>query len=348
MADDRYSFGKLVCFSPAMRRVRDVLISIANRNCPVVLLGPKYAGKTWLLQAMDNFSSSSQSSIVLPGEVLSTTKEALPYFIDKTAQQGFDSVIIAAAGWLPKEYFDSLEYIQQCPRMLLAINDGPNEEHLKKGLGLALSWFERTGQNPVCLEVPSLNRRPEDILPQLKKMLGRPYTFSAEVGDVLMAYTWPGNMLEMELAVDYLLHTTKEGQEICMNDLPPKLAQARYNSAVAAVCERQLPLLEMIRQYICAMYDKLGAKNRWQATYLLQTGDEARLDWILGVLARVRNHTGKRIKEDLIRPAMEDAHVVPMNYELMSAAKKSKIAVKKNVEMGRKHKPFVPPPDFPR
>jgi transcriptional regulator with PAS, ATPase and Fis domain len=78
----------------------------------------------------------------------------------------------------------------------------------------------------VPVEIPPLRRRREDIEPLAQVLLarvgarhGRALRFSPDTLRVLLAHDWPGNVREMENAIEYAV-TVCRGQTILPEDLP--------------------------------------------------------------------------------------------------------------------------------
>jgi PAS domain S-box-containing protein len=100
-----------------------------------------------------------------------------------------------------------------------AIQDGVFREDL----------FFRLNVIPIFL--PPLRERKEDIPPLATHLLQRLCDahsrnvtgISSQTLKVLMNYSWPGNVREMENVIEYALHLTDEGNSICPEQLPPKL-----------------------------------------------------------------------------------------------------------------------------
>ena len=79
--------------------------------------------------------------------------------------------------------------------------------------------------------LPPLRERKEDIAPLANHLLQRLCDahsrnvtgISSPTLKILMNYSWPGNVREMENVIEYALHLTDEGIPIRPEQLPPKL-----------------------------------------------------------------------------------------------------------------------------
>jgi transcriptional regulator with PAS, ATPase and Fis domain len=107
-----------------------------------------------------------------------------------------------------------------------AVRDGSFREDL----------FYRLNVIPVFL--PPLRERREDIPPLAAHLLQRLCDahsrnvtgLSPEALKAFMNYRWPGNVREMENAIEYALHLTDDGNPIRVEQLPPKLSTNEESS----------------------------------------------------------------------------------------------------------------------
>jgi len=85
--------------------------------------------------------------------------------------------------------------------------------------------------NVIPIFLPPLRERKEDIPPLAAHLLQRLCDshsrnitgLSPDALRAFMNYHWPGNVREMENAIEYALHLTDEGNPIRPEQLPPKL-----------------------------------------------------------------------------------------------------------------------------
>lgn len=134
--------------------------------------------------------------------------------------------------------------------------------------------------NVIPIVLPPLRDRTEDIPPLAAHLLqrlcdahGRNVTgLSPEALKAFMSYRWPGNVREMENAIEYALHLTDEGQPIRPGQLPPQIGIA----AEASVSPREgLSIEDYARRSIAALQSDhteeqiaatlgISRKNLWE------------------------------------------------------------------------------------
>lgn len=88
--------------------------------------------------------------------------------------------------------------------------------------------------NVIPITIPPLRQRKDDLELLMNHFLvkhstnaGRPIKFSPEAEKMIMEYAWPGNVRQLESAVERALLLT-EGDEITVEDLPPEIRAANY------------------------------------------------------------------------------------------------------------------------
>ncbi len=125
------------------------------------------------------------------------------------------------------------------------------------------------------LRVPPLRDRPEDVLPlarvflvETAKRMGRKVTgFTPRVADQLARYEWPGNVREVQNAVEHAVALCS-GSRIDVEDLPEELRTAMPRPRPVG---RTRPLTEVEREYILAAVESAGG-NRTRAAGELGIG----------------------------------------------------------------------------
>jgi DNA-binding NtrC family response regulator len=118
--------------------------------------------------------------------------------------------------------------------------------------------------NVVTVRVPALRERPEDIalLAQhfvdraKKKLGGRAQRVSHEAEQKMIAYAWPGNVREMQNAIERAMILAR-GDEIDVADLPPGVGGAvspdvESSGAIEAASVSHLPYMQAKKLAIAA------------------------------------------------------------------------------------------------
>jgi DNA-binding NtrC family response regulator len=97
--------------------------------------------------------------------------------------------------------------------------------------------------NVVHLRLPPLRERHEDIRPLAEHLLAKfcagaglpPKSVSDEVWDALVAYRWPGNVRQLQNAVERAAVLTGAATEIQLQDLPEEVREAAADAGGAAM-----------------------------------------------------------------------------------------------------------------
>ncbi len=125
------------------------------------------------------------------------------------------------------------------------------------------------------LRVPPLRDRPEDVLPlarvflaETARRMGRKLTgFTPRAADQLLRYEWPGNVREVQNAVEHAV-ALSAGTRVDVDDLPEELRAAMPRPRPTG---RTRPLEDVEREYILAAVEGAGG-NRTRAAADLGIG----------------------------------------------------------------------------
>jgi DNA-binding NtrC family response regulator len=140
--------------------------------------------------------------------------------------------------------------------------------------------------NVIPVQIPPLRDRKEDIpllaqhfldkfRPEIAGVTRSPMTVSQEAMRHLMAYAWPGNVRQLENAIERAVAFGAGRSQIDVADLPPEVQEAQELTAPAAVGlpEQGLDLAEYVgrieRELIQLSLDRTGG-NKGQAAKLLR------------------------------------------------------------------------------
>jgi transcriptional regulator with PAS, ATPase and Fis domain len=216
--------------SPGMRQLIDLAERIAQSNAAVLITGESGSGKELIARAVHHYSLRCAkpwvdvSCAALPEHLV----ESELFGYEKGAFSGADSpkpglFELAHHGTLFLDEVGELE-----PRMqvkLLRVLDGvayyrlggtrkvtvdvrivaatnQDLEQMVDTGSFRGDLYHRLGQ--ICLRVPPLRERPEDIVPLAEHFLKQTnprLSFSAEALQILAAHSWPGNVRELRNVV---------------------------------------------------------------------------------------------------------------------------------------------------
>lgn len=126
----------------------------------------------------------------------------------------------------------------------------------------------------VALDLPPLRDRPEDLLPLARLFIGQtcgenhcgPCALSAEVLDKLQQHRWPGNIRELQNAIERAVILADGKPRIEIADLPPELRELPRGGLFE---ERDiLTLAEVEQQHIVAVLERLDDNRKATAQAL--------------------------------------------------------------------------------
>jgi len=126
----------------------------------------------------------------------------------------------------------------------------------------------------VPLEVPPLRDRRDDLLPLAREFIARtcrdnrcgPCSLSSEVLDLLQRYAWPGNIRELENAIERAVILAEGQPRIELADLPPEI---RENQPAPRPGATEISTLaEVERRHIVSTLARLGDNRKATAEAL--------------------------------------------------------------------------------
>ena len=281
--DQREALAGIVSGSAAMRKVIGTLPNIAQSDCSVLISGPSGSGKELVAQAIHNLSPRRYGPYVkincaaLPATLLES--ELFGYVRGAFTDARRDKpghFALANGGTLLLDEIGEMDPSLQV-KLLRVLNDG---EYLPLGstavqrtdarvIASTNADLERLideGRfrsdlyfriNVVSVELPSLASRPEDIpslaqhfLERLRARTGKDVRgLSSSALRVLCAYPYPGNVRELENAIEHAV-VMCDGGLIQAVHLPRSLLAAFAGGAAApagGAAERELVLQALER-----------------------------------------------------------------------------------------------------
>jgi DNA-binding NtrC family response regulator len=247
--EPRFGYDELVGSSAEVKKLKQIIAKVGPTNAPVLIQGQTGTGKELVARAVHYQSRRSKKSFmpvdcaaisetVIESELFGHVKHMSTLGIIRSADKG--TLFLDEIGELPQSVQAKLlRTIQEREvrpvgsskrypvdiRVIVATNRDLEAEVLKGSFNEAL--FYRL--NVVNINVPQLKDRKEDI-PLLARHFAKRFTFAgSQVKDIspealacLEAYDWPGNIRELENAIQRALALGSKNL-IRIWDLPKKI-----------------------------------------------------------------------------------------------------------------------------
>jgi two-component system response regulator AtoC len=284
---DRKAFRDVLSKSPKMIEVFDLIGHVADTSSTVLILGETGTGKEQVARALHAASASSR-----PGPFVAINCAALPETLLESELFGHEKGSFTGAVGQRKGRFEQahtgtlfLDEVGDIPlpmqvkllRVLqerrferiggsepievdvrvVAATHCPLEQLVKDGKFREDLYYRL---NVVRVELPSLRSRPEDI-PLLASHFagkfarpGTDVTISPEAMNVLLAAPWPGNVRQLENAMERACVTARDGV-IRPEHLPRDLAARAGNATYPLHVDLSRPMPEQLAK-ITAYYEE--------------------------------------------------------------------------------------------
>ena len=252
------SDNQIIAASQAMQNVLVLVRRLSAVDTPVLLVGESGVGKGRIAKALHDESKRSDKPFLhVNCDAIADTmieSELFGYVrgtFTGSRSEGNQGVFESAAGGTV--FLDEISGLPQNAqiKILRVIREGviqrmgsvrniPVDARIIAATSKDVMELVRTGKlrddfyyslNVAPISVPALRDRPEDILQLIQRELGR---FNRELGEnkfletdaltVLMKYTWPGNIRELQNIIERLILTT-ESDVIHAENIPPYLRE---------------------------------------------------------------------------------------------------------------------------
>lgn len=296
------SFESLIYVSPSMQRAVEKARTAADSDSPVLVLGETGTGKELLARAIHAASRRAANQFVpvncaaLPRELVES--ELFGYrrgaftgaFADGVgifASAARGTVFLDEVGEMPKEVQVKLLRVLQDKevrpvggtkalpvdvRIVAATNRSIDELRHEQ---LRQDFYFRIAT--VVIEIPPLRARPEDILvlsqhvvQRLEERYERQITLHRSAVELLLEYSFPGNVRELENLLESLAALSRDDpQTIADKDLRPLLDPAGLEEAPAAKGIEQTVAIEPLERMAIDRALRLADGNRSKAAALL-------------------------------------------------------------------------------
>lgn len=288
--------------SPAIREVLDLVDRVAQTNATVLITGASGTGKELVAERIHRRSSRSGGRFVavncaaLPENLLESELfgHARGAFTDaKSDRSGL--FLKANGGTLLLDEISELPLTLQ-PKLLRALQERtirpvgkdrevPFDARIVVATNRDLEAAVTSGNfredlyyrvNVVQVDLPPLRVRGNDVLilaqsfvADFAQRYGKDVAgLSANAADKLLAYDWPGNIRELQNAIERAVALT-QFEDITVDDLPLKIRRYSVWSDVDAVTFGELiPMEELERRYIQRVLSSVGANKRQAARIL--------------------------------------------------------------------------------
>jgi DNA-binding NtrC family response regulator len=258
--------------SPAMKRVLDLVTTVAGSETTVLITGESGTGKELVARAIHSASARRYNPMVV------VNCGALPEGILESELFGHEAGAFTGARARHKGKFEAAEggtvFLDEIGEVsakvqveLLRVLEDKAVTRLGGNTPITVDFrviaatnrdlqaAVRTGQfredlywrlNVVNIHIPPLRERPEDIPVLASHFLSRfaqamsrkPMRFSPEATDALIAYPWPGNVRELQNAVERAV-VVGHGEMVLAHDLPLRVTETPNGEAPGSLSEAE-------------------------------------------------------------------------------------------------------------
>ena len=264
--------------SAGMQALERLVADIAPTDIPVLLVGESGTGKEVMALHIHGLSRRWEEQF-LKMSCATLTPESFSGWVNGSGDERGNS----GSGTLFLDEISALDAACQ-PKLLHALPDG---DGLRHGRCLAARVISATSRNleeemragrfreelyyrinGVCLRLPPLRQRKEDVpalveffLAKYAALLGRPQpSVTAQTLRILLDYSWPGNIRELENAVRNIVAL---GEERVAADLGSSPAEARIPVASSEAVSLKEAARAASRQAERELILKVLARTRW-------------------------------------------------------------------------------------
>jgi two-component system response regulator AtoC len=298
---EKFHFDNIIAESKQMQAVLARVAKVARTNASVLLRGESGTGKEILAKAIHQASPRKDRPLVtvncsaipttlLESEMFGHVKGAFTgaletrkglfqsadggtIFLDEIGEIS-PAVQVKLLRVLQDGTFQRVgdtEPISVDVRVIAATNKNL-EEAIQQG-SFRQDLYYRL--NVVPIYIPPLRERKEDILPLIEhftrkfQVPDKTMTFAPETIDLFLAYDWPGNIRELENAIEHAM-VMGEGQQIMPGDLPLALQTfySKQELALSTPIHDKMTLDDLEKRWIINALRKTN-KNHTRAAKLL-------------------------------------------------------------------------------
>jgi DNA-binding NtrC family response regulator len=314
---DRYRFDSVVGQSPAMQQVFQMLELVAPMNSTVLIQGETGTGKELIARTIHHnsprvdqrfvaFNAAAIPEALAEAELFGHAKGAFTgaisarvgrfelahrgtLFIDEVGlmSQSLQAKLLRALQEREIERVGESRPIKFDARVIAATN-AELKEQVKKGLFREDLYYRL---NVIPIQLPSLRERREDIPLLSRHFLQKSCrnnnlpsrTLSQDAVRALMNYSWPGNIRQLENAIEHAVAMTGQEREVPASALPDEILQPSTSLLVPSVAipDEGINFTSVVsqleRELILRCLEKTGGNKR-QAARLLQLSRTTLID----------------------------------------------------------------------
>ena len=207
----------LVGRTPAMQTLYQLIARVMNADLPVLITGESGTGKSLIARTIHDLSDRRSLPFVVATGTDLATMDGPATLISRTRN---GTLLFDEVADLPEEaqarIVRMLDSFGDSGPRVMATSQADLAGRLDKGLFRQDLFYRLSG---VVLNVPSLRERVEDIAPLTEHFMARAErdglpvrSFSAEAMALIRAYSWPGNVRQLENVIRRLSLTGGEDQ----------------------------------------------------------------------------------------------------------------------------------------
>jgi two-component system response regulator HydG len=267
------AMGNLVGNSPAMEKLYRILSKVACTTHPVLLVGESGTGKELVARSIHTNGPNAHKPFIpvdcgslapsmIEGELFGHAKGAIPGATRAKVGllAGIDggTIFLDEIGELPLDLQGRLLRALQDKdvRPIGSDQSVPMNARILASTTRDLTHMVETGRfrkdlyfrlNVVTLRIPALRERRGDIpllaahiLERMKSEHGIAYTFADQALHLLMEYDWPGNIRELEHAIERAC-SLSSGPILHLGDFPTQMQDYQFHAQQSLLHYNQAP-----------------------------------------------------------------------------------------------------------
>lgn len=276
-----FRWDRMIGSSQQMQRIRRLGRLAVESTATVLILGEPGSGREHFASAIHYGAGEAVGALVpvecsvLNSDLIASTIQAFRKRFQQDPSKRRHTLLLKDADTLPDAFLPMLSEFVASPVPFLRVlsTSALKPEHWPNGQALAILL------GTLQIELPPLRKRTEDI-PLLAQMFLEDQNeqadrqragFSSDAIDLLVQYSWPGNLDELETLV-VQAHPNGNSTLVAAADLPDRLRNAFDASIQASESEQPIDLekvLGEIEKELIVRAIRLSRNNKSKAAELL-------------------------------------------------------------------------------